>query len=179
MPLQLIEQRAQLPLTACTTDGGSQAPLKWSTALLISEVPLGIACFSLLMIYSPQNSLLCIYLDSDSPPSSVSNESEFKQTLCPENTNFLKFWSSRSRKWTYFVNNTWTSWLDWTIEESMNVRWQMSLLLLRMPLSHLVNFPAPATITVSSLRSRFGNQNKDLYKPGEIKNQEEKAHKSI
>ena len=80
IPLHLIEQRAQLPLTACTTDGGSQAPLKFSRALLRSEVSLGIARFSPLMIYSPQKvSVMCLKvdgmdLDSDSPPSSVSNE---------------------------------------------------------------------------------------------------------
>lgn len=31
---------------------------------------------------------------------------EFKQTLCPENTHFLEFWSSSSRNSTHLVNDT-------------------------------------------------------------------------
>lgn len=58
IPLYLIGQRAHLSLTALTTDRGSQAPLKCSTALLKSEVPLGIAHLSPLIIYSPIKGLL-------------------------------------------------------------------------------------------------------------------------
>lgn len=64
MPLHLIEQRAQLPVTACTTDEGSHAPLKCSRTPLRSEVPLGIAHFSPLMIYSPKKvSVICLKID--------------------------------------------------------------------------------------------------------------------